>query len=151
MLRYKNIGTVTKTFYGVKIAPGETKSVPGFINSKSFVRVANGVSAMPVTAANGISELPKDVDKSDVVIPAKPESTENKLTSDTSANKSDDKKSKSSTSIQSILEPAPTKRGRPAKQDALESTTDSSCSVSVESDLTDSADGKDSHKGDESK
>lgn len=38
-LKYKNIGTVTKTFHGVKFNPGDTKEVNGYINAKSFIRV----------------------------------------------------------------------------------------------------------------
>lgn len=147
MLRYKNIGTVTKTFYGVKIAPGETKSVPGFINSKSFVRVSGGVSNVPVTAANGISELPKDADKPDGAVPTKPESTEKKPISDAPVDKSDDKKSKSQTSIQSILEPAPAKRGRPAKQETFELVDSTTVTESLLEDKPET----ESHKDAESK
>lgn len=39
MITYKNISYSAKTFYGVKFEPGETKSVPGYINCASFVRV----------------------------------------------------------------------------------------------------------------
>lgn len=38
-IAYKNIGTVTKKFYGVEFKPGDTKSVDGYINANSFVRV----------------------------------------------------------------------------------------------------------------
>ena len=39
MITYKNISYSAKTFYGVKFEPGETKSVPGYINCASLVRV----------------------------------------------------------------------------------------------------------------
>ena len=42
MITYKNISYSAKTFYGVKFNPGETKSVPGYINSPSMIRI-NGV------------------------------------------------------------------------------------------------------------
>lgn len=39
MITYKNISFSAKTFYGVEFKSGEVKSVPGFINSPSMVRV----------------------------------------------------------------------------------------------------------------
>lgn len=36
---YKNIGLSTKTFYGIKIKPGEQKKVPGSINDLEFMYV----------------------------------------------------------------------------------------------------------------
>ena len=39
MIKYKNISFSAKTFYGVKFEPGDTKEVPGFIDSPSMVRV----------------------------------------------------------------------------------------------------------------
>ena len=39
MIQYKNISYSAKTFYGVRFEPGETKSVPGFINSPCMIRV----------------------------------------------------------------------------------------------------------------
>jgi len=39
MLTYKNISLSAKTFYGVRFEPGEMKSVSGYINSPSMVRV----------------------------------------------------------------------------------------------------------------
>ena len=39
MITYKNISFSAKTFYGVKFAPGELQSVPGYINDPSMVRV----------------------------------------------------------------------------------------------------------------
>ena len=38
-MKYKNIGTVAKTFHGVKIKPGEVGEVNGYINHESFIRV----------------------------------------------------------------------------------------------------------------
>lgn len=39
MIKYKNISFSAKTFYGVKFEPGDTKEVPGFIDSPSMIRV----------------------------------------------------------------------------------------------------------------
>lgn len=39
MIYYKNISFSTKTFYGVKFNPGETKGVPGYINNAGMFRV----------------------------------------------------------------------------------------------------------------
>jgi hypothetical protein len=39
MIKYRNISFSAKTFYGVKFEPGEVKSVPGYINCPSMVRV----------------------------------------------------------------------------------------------------------------
>lgn len=39
MIAYQNISFSAKTFYGVKFEPGETKAVPGYINSVGMVRV----------------------------------------------------------------------------------------------------------------
>lgn len=36
---YKNTSYTTKTFYGVKFKPGETKEVSGFINDPKMIRV----------------------------------------------------------------------------------------------------------------
>lgn len=36
---YKNISNTVKTFYGIKIAPGETKDIPGNVNDISLIRV----------------------------------------------------------------------------------------------------------------
>lgn len=37
---YKNTSSIQKTFHGVTFQPGEIKEVPGYINDKRFVRVA---------------------------------------------------------------------------------------------------------------
>lgn len=37
---YKNISLTRKTFHGVTFEPGETKEVPGYINNRGFIRVA---------------------------------------------------------------------------------------------------------------
>ena len=52
-LAYKNIGTVTKEFYGVKFKPGDTKIVDNYINSPSFVRVDIG-SCTDKSAKKGV-------------------------------------------------------------------------------------------------
>lgn len=44
MVKYKNISFSAKTFYGVMFNPGEIKSVPGYINSPSMVRIIEGKS-----------------------------------------------------------------------------------------------------------
>ena len=44
MIQYKNISFSAKTFYGVRFEPGEIKSVPGYINNSSMVRVFNAPS-----------------------------------------------------------------------------------------------------------
>lgn len=36
---FKNVGSTTKTFFGVEIKPGEIKDVEGYINAKHFIRV----------------------------------------------------------------------------------------------------------------
>ena len=47
MIQYKNISYSAKTFYGVEFAPGEIKSVPGYINSPSMVRVFRKQKSKP--------------------------------------------------------------------------------------------------------
>jgi hypothetical protein len=49
MIKYKNLSSSIKTFYGIKFRPGEVHSVPGPINHKKFIRI-------PVS-----QELPKNV------------------------------------------------------------------------------------------
>ena len=39
MITYKNISYSAKTFYGVRFEPGETKSVPGYVNCSGMVRI----------------------------------------------------------------------------------------------------------------
>lgn len=39
MIKYKNISFSAKTFYGMRFEPGEIKSVPGYINCQSMVRI----------------------------------------------------------------------------------------------------------------
>jgi len=56
MNTYKNISYSAKTFYGVKFNPGDVKSVPGYINSPSMVRI-NGVKPIPENA-QAISVVP---------------------------------------------------------------------------------------------
>ena len=34
---YKNISNTSQIFYGVNFAPGDTKEVPGYINSPGFI------------------------------------------------------------------------------------------------------------------
>ena len=59
MNTYKNISYSAKTFYGVKFNPGDVKSVPGYINSPSMVRI-NGIKPMSENARpiNTISAVP---------------------------------------------------------------------------------------------
>lgn len=44
---YKNNSITTKTFYGVTFKPGETKTVPGYINSKGFIRIKSVPKELP--------------------------------------------------------------------------------------------------------
>lgn len=39
MITYKNISYSAKTFYGVEFQPGDTKSVPGYINDSGMLRI----------------------------------------------------------------------------------------------------------------
>ena len=55
MNTYKNISFSAKTFYGVKFAPGETKSVPGYINDKGMVRI---FGVKPVSGKTAMYEAP---------------------------------------------------------------------------------------------
>jgi hypothetical protein len=57
MITYKNISPSAKTFYGVKFAPGELKSVPGYINNPGMVRVF-GIKPIP-TSKTPVSEPAK--------------------------------------------------------------------------------------------
>ena len=49
MLKYKNISTTKKTFYGVSFIPGDVKEVPGYINAAGMVRVTNKLSQSTAT------------------------------------------------------------------------------------------------------
>ncbi len=55
MNTYKNISFSAKTFYGVKFAPGETKSVPGYINDSGMVRI---FGIQPVPEKTAVYEAP---------------------------------------------------------------------------------------------
>lgn len=63
-LTYKNIGTVPKKFHGVEFKPGETKSVDGYINANSFIRVdtlpnPRNTKTPPTTNAEEAKSTPK--------------------------------------------------------------------------------------------
>ena len=69
-IAYKNIGTVTKEFYGVKFNPGDTKLVDGYINAPSLIRVdaSDSRKAKNLTTFTAKSEAkpgPKPDPKSD--------------------------------------------------------------------------------------
>lgn len=49
-MRYKNISPATKTFYGVRFKPGETKSVPGYINAPQFIKMEDVPKERPKAA-----------------------------------------------------------------------------------------------------
>ena len=55
MITYKNISYSAKTFYGVKFAPGEMKSVPGYINDKGMVRI---FGIKPIADKTAVYEIP---------------------------------------------------------------------------------------------
>jgi len=55
MITYKNISSAAKTFYGVKFAPGEIKSVPGYINNRGMVRIFGAKQASGTTKADEAS------------------------------------------------------------------------------------------------
>lgn len=55
MNTYKNISYSAKTFYGVKFAPGEMKSVPGYINDSGMVRI---FGIKPVSDKTVVYEAP---------------------------------------------------------------------------------------------
>ena len=55
MNTYKNISYSAKTFYGVKFAPGEMKSVPGYINDKGMVRI---FGIKPIADKTAVYETP---------------------------------------------------------------------------------------------
>lgn len=64
-LMYKNIGTVTKEFYGVTFCPGEVKEVAGYINSPTFIRVHQNTTLKTSVTKPAIE--PKPVQKSNDV------------------------------------------------------------------------------------
>lgn len=68
MIAYKNLSSITKTFYGVTFKPGETHQVPGYINSPQFIKV-NSVPEEPPKAA-GDKKTSKTEAKSDPKSPA---------------------------------------------------------------------------------
>ena len=69
---YKNISTFRKTFHGVTFNPGEIKSVPGYINDMSFIRV----SSLPKEPPQGNEKANKKISKPEKKPQAKP--SENK-------------------------------------------------------------------------
>lgn len=48
-MKYTNLTKNERTFYGVTIAPGETKEVPGHINASGFLLVEETVAKNVVT------------------------------------------------------------------------------------------------------
>lgn len=80
-LMYKNIGTVTKEFYGVSFKPGDVKEVPGYINADSFIRVSHDEKCdnMQKNTAN----VPAPVTSAPKVEPVKSTSTKPDSSKDT--------------------------------------------------------------------
>ena len=58
MITYKNISASAKTFYGVKFNPGETQSVPGYINSPSMVRILGIKTGYSQKTINPVTPVP---------------------------------------------------------------------------------------------
>ena len=52
MPTYKNISNFAQTFFNVTFQPGETKTVPGFINSTAFIRIDDGGGVGPIPIPN---------------------------------------------------------------------------------------------------
>lgn len=71
ILRYQNTSKATKTFYGVTFRPGETQSVPGYINVPGFIRVAD-LPKEPPKASKKATERPAQPDKPIMTATAKP-------------------------------------------------------------------------------
>ena len=80
MIKYKNISFSAKTFYGTRFEPGEIKSVPGFINSPSMVRIFSD-KAKPVPSKSKLFEEPPKVEtrgrKKKTIEPEKEQVAEN--------------------------------------------------------------------------
>ena len=76
-IAYKNIGTVTKEFYGVKFNTGDTKSVDGYINAPSFIRVdaSDSRKAKNLTTFTAKSETKSGPKPDTKVDPKKDETT----------------------------------------------------------------------------
>lgn len=70
MMRYKNLGITSKTFYGVKFNPGETHDVPGYINHSNFIRVDDKKKEDKIAKPTAASK--SDTKKSDIE-PKKPD------------------------------------------------------------------------------
>lgn len=70
---YTNISCSVKTFYGVEFKPGETKEVPGYINSSVMI-VADGIQEPDSKQSKPSSEkIKKTSDKAEVIPEAKAE------------------------------------------------------------------------------
>lgn len=72
---YKNISSSVKTFHGVTFKPGEIKEVPGYINSKYFIRV-NSMPQEPPRSVESVEKPSRSKTKKDTKDLAAPESTE---------------------------------------------------------------------------
>ena len=75
MIAYKNISFSAKTFYGVKFEPGETKGVPGYINSPYMIRTfdvpdtCDAPDKIDTPVVSDTVDTPASVDLFDVVAP----------------------------------------------------------------------------------
>lgn len=58
---YKNTSFITQTFYGVQFKPGETKEVPGYINSPNFIKILEPPKEPPKVSKKKLIEA--DVSK----------------------------------------------------------------------------------------
>ena len=76
ILRYQNTSKATKTFYGVTFRPGETQSVPGYINVPGFIRVAD-LPKEPPKASKKATERPAQPEKSIMTATARPAELKN--------------------------------------------------------------------------
>ena len=52
---YQNLSGRTQIFYGVEFKPGDTKSVPGYINAPKFI----SVQSLPETVSDEPSNISK--------------------------------------------------------------------------------------------
>lgn len=68
MFNYKNLSSTTKTFYGVVFPPGQSRIVPGPINTRNFVRLPMPKVSLTQEPSKKVEK--KKVDKAKVSEPA---------------------------------------------------------------------------------
>ena len=66
-MRYKNTSVTEKTFFGIKIAPGETKDFPSYVNDSRMLLVDNA----PIRKPNQVKSTPS-IDSKPAAKPAAP-------------------------------------------------------------------------------